>query len=99
MKWEYVDFDEKTTTFPKEAMKKKRIHIVPITNQIMDILLQQKEVVKPCGHVFPGISSDGMLSMTTLNRMFIYIGMKDVTTHDLRATASTHLNEKGYSTE
>lgn len=99
MKWEYVNFEEKTITFPREVMKKKRIHIVPITHQIMEILLEQQQIIKPSGYIFPGVFQDGMLSVTTLNRMLLYVGMKDVTTHDFRATASTYLNEKGYSAE
>ena len=37
-----------------------------------------------------------MLSRTTLNRALTYVNLSAVTTHDLRATASTLLNEKGY---
>ena len=37
-----------------------------------------------------------MLAQSTLNSMLEYIGLKDVTTHDFRATASTLLYEKGY---
>ena len=49
--------------------------------------------------VFPAIfsqKSDGMLAKETLNSMLEYIGLKGVTTHDFRATASTLLYEKGY---
>ena len=37
-----------------------------------------------------------MLAKETLNSMLEYIGLKGVTTHDFRATASTLLYEKGY---
>ena len=49
--------------------------------------------------VFPAIYSkknNGMLAKETLNSMLEYIGLKGVTTHDFRATASTLLYEKGY---
>ncbi|MFX9651402.1 integrase arm-type DNA-binding domain-containing protein [Acinetobacter baumannii] len=96
MKWEYVDFEERTITFPKEMMKKKRIHIVPMPDQVFNILQEQRNIVGNREYVFPAIYQDGMLSATTLNKMLDYIGLSDVTAHDFRATASTLLNEKDY---
>ncbi|MFW1783270.1 tyrosine-type recombinase/integrase [Acinetobacter nosocomialis] len=96
MKWEYVDFEERTITFPKEMMKKKRIHIVPMSDQVFNILQEQRNIVGNREYVFPAIYQDGMLSATTLNKMLDYIGLSDVTAHDFRATASTLLNEKDY---
>lgn len=96
MKWEYVDFEARTITFPKEMMKKKRIHIVPMSDQVFNILQEQGNIVGNREYVFPAIYQDGMLSATTLNKMLDYIGLSDVTAHDFRATASTLLNEKDY---
>lgn len=96
MKWEYVDFEERTITFPKEMMKKKRIHIVPMSDQVFNILQEQRNIVGNREYVFPAIYQDGMLSATTMNKMLDYIGLSDVTAHDFRATASTLLNEKDY---
>lgn len=96
MKWEYVDFEARTITFPKEMMKKKRIHIVPMSDQVFNILQEQRNIVGNREYVFPAIYQDGMLSATTLNKMLDYIGLSDVTAHDFRATASTLLNEKDY---
>ncbi|MDC4791798.1 tyrosine-type recombinase/integrase [Acinetobacter baumannii] len=96
MKWEYVDFEARTITFPKEMMKKKRIHIVPMSDQVFNILQEQRNIVGKREYVFPAIYQDGMLSATTLNKMLDYIGLSDVTAHDFRATASTLLNEKDY---
>jgi len=96
MKWEYVDFEARTITFPKEMMKKKRIHIVPMSDQVFNILQEQRKIVGNREYVFPAIYQDGMLSATTLNKMLDYIGLSDVTAHDFRATASTLLNEKDY---
>lgn len=45
MKWDYVDFEARTITFPKEMMKKKRIHIVPMSDQVFNILQEQRNLV------------------------------------------------------
>lgn len=105
MKWSFVDFEERIITFPisskrnpsERTTKKNRLHIVPFSKQIENILKEQLSVAGGQEFVFPSVYKAGMLSATTLNRMLDYIGLSEVTAHDFRATASTMLNEKGYS--
>lgn len=96
MKWSFVDLEEKIITFPKDMMKKRRIHIVPLSSQAYEIILEQKQSFGQHEFVFPSVYKKGMLSATTLNRMLDYMGLSEVTAHDFRATASTLLNEKDY---
>ncbi|KXZ64810.1 tyrosine-type recombinase/integrase [Acinetobacter venetianus] len=99
MQWSWVDFESRLITFPIEVMKKARIHVLPISDQAYKVLRQQYEISGDSILVFPAIfskKSSGMLSPSTLNSMLEYIGLKDVTTHDFRATASTLLYEKDY---
>lgn len=97
MQWSWVDFDERIINFPKSAMKKNREHILPMSDQVYEIL--QKQYLNSGNHdlVFPAIfKPQEMLGQMTLNRMLEYIGLKNVSAHDFRATASTSLYEKGY---
>ena len=100
MEWSWIDFDEQTITFPKEVMKKNKAHILPLSKQVAMILKIQYEISGNNDLVFPAVykatKSDGMIAKETLNDMLRYIGLKGVTTHDFRATASTLLYEKGY---
>ncbi|WP_338562614.1 tyrosine-type recombinase/integrase [Acinetobacter sp. KS-LM10] len=97
MEWEWVDFDDRVITFPKSAMKKNRVHSLPMSNQVFNILKAQQLNSGDYKLVFPGVyKRHEMLNQMTLNRMLEYIGLKNVTAHDFRATASTLLNEKGY---
>lgn len=104
MQWSYVDFEQKIITFPisskatgqQRTTKKNRIHIVPMSTQVFNILKSQFQVTGLQEYVFASVYKTGMLSSTTLNRMLDFIGLKGVTAHDFRATASTILNEKGY---
>lgn len=97
MEWGWVDFDDRVVNFPKTAMKKSRAHILPMSDQVYEILKNQ---YLNSGHntlVFPAVyKSSGMLNQMTLNRMLEYVGLSEVTAHDFRATASTALNEMGY---
>ena len=77
---------------------------VTVVRQLDDFMIKINEVKEQyeiTGHqdyVFCSMQrSNTMLSATTLNRMLEYIDLKGVTAHDFRATASTVLNEKGYS--
>ena len=78
-------------------LKKNREHILPMSDQVYEIL--QKQYLNSGNHdlVFPAIfKPQEMLGQMTLNRMLEYIGLKNVSAHDFRATASTSLYEKGY---
>jgi len=97
MEWSWVDFDDRVVTFPKEAMKKNRIHVLPMSQQVYDIFQDQFSNTGNQTLVFPSVyKPNQQLSSSTLNRMLDYIGLTDVTAHDFRATASTLLYEKGY---
>lgn len=97
MQWDWVDFDDRVVSFPKEVMKKKRPHILPMSEQVYGVLKKQHLNSGNKQLVFPAIfNTSNMLNQMTLNRMLEYIGLKEVSAHDFRATTSTLLNEIGY---
>ena len=110
LKWDFVNFNEKTITLParsreeiidgKRVMKKNRTHIVPLSEQALNILKSQLEVSGMQELVFPSpFKSNQMLSASTINKAFDYLNMSDITAHDFRATASTVLNEFNYDSD
>ncbi|MCH7391802.1 tyrosine-type recombinase/integrase [Acinetobacter dispersus] len=108
MKWQFVDFENRIVTFPKaskrkvqeRSMKKNRVHIVPMSNQLYDLLQLQFKITGEHEYVFTSPYKWGcMLSASAMNKMLMYVGLDEVTAHDFRATASTLLNEKGYETD
>lgn len=109
-KWEYVDFEKKVWTIPivsrgelqsgKRNMKKNRIHMVPLSNQVIQILKQQHKISGSNELIFPSpYRPANMLDKATLNRALQYMGFSDLTAHDFRATASTALNETGFNAD
>lgn len=105
MEWAHVDFEKKLITLPRATrqtkqeriMKKNRTHIVPMSKQLCDLLLDQRQITGDQTYVFASPQKRNcMISRTTLNRMLEYMGLLGVTAHDFRATASTSLYEKGY---
>lgn len=109
-RWEYVDFDEKVWTIPiasrgdlqkgKRNMKKNRIHLVPLSDQVIAILKKQQRVSGSCDLIFPSpYHPVNMMDKATLNRALKYMGFTDLTGHDFRATSSTALNEIGFKSD
>ncbi len=97
-RWEEVHFERAEWHIPKERMKMKRPHVVPLSRQTLAILESLKPLTGDKEHVFHsqrGKSkhiSNGAVLMA-LRRMG-YQGK--MTGHGFRALASTILNEKGY---
>lgn len=104
---EYIDFEARTWTIPiasksdilngKRNMKKNRIHIVPLSDQVMKILRAQFAAYPDSPYIFPGVNNNSMIAPSTLNQSFRNMGLGHITMHDFRATASTSLNEANYN--
>jgi integrase len=96
--WSELDFDKKLWTIPAERMKKRREHIVPLTEQSIALL----ELMKPIsGHrefVFPGDRNPKThMNESTANMALKRMGFNgQLVSHGLRALASTTLNEQGH---
>ena len=105
MQWSFIDFENRTITFEKQTReqlkkgmrltKKNKTHIVPMSEQVYQLLQRQKKLTGRKTYVFEAVYNGGMMPATTINRALQYI-MQNVTAHDFRATASTLLNELGY---
>lgn len=104
---EYIDFEARTWTIPivtksdllagKRNMKKNRIHIVPLSDQVITILKAQFLAFPDSPYIFPGVKPNTMIAANTLNQSFRNMGLNHITMHDFRATASTDLNEANYN--
>ena len=97
-KWDEIHFDREEWHIPKERMKMRRPHVVPLSRQVLTILKTLHEKTGKKTHVFHSqrgknkhISNTAVLM--ALRRMG-YQGR--MTGHGFRALASTILNEKNY---
>lgn len=100
--WSEFDLVEMVWTIPAEKMKKRRIHLVPITPQVKEILDTLRPLSGAGRFLFPNSRrAHAVMSATTVNRALEHMGYEsgEVTGHDFRATASTMLYEKGYREE
>ena len=98
-RWEYFDLDAAVWRIPAEKMKMRRIHLVPLASQVVDLLRELKTITGGGEWLFPNTRRPrDMMSPTTINRALEGMGYATgkVTGHDFRATASTQLREIGY---
>ncbi len=96
--WAEIDFEAKLWTIPPERMKKKRQHVVPLTNQALAILELMKPISAHREYVFPGDRKPSDPSNPqTANKALARMGFKGrLVAHGMRSTASTTLNEHGF---
>jgi len=100
-RWADIDFEKKIWTIPAERMKKRRVHIVPLTDQALALL----EAIKPySGHreyVFPADRNPRThCNSQTANMALKRMGFEGrLVSHGMRSMASTILNEHGWDPE
>lgn len=100
-RWNEIDFDKQLWTIPAERMKKKKEHIVPLTEQCMALL----EIMKPISghreHVFPADRDPRThINSSTANVALKRMGYGgELVSHGFRALASTILNEQGFDVD
>ena len=100
-RWADIDIGKKIWTIPAERMKKRRTHIIPLTEQALGLL----EAIKPLSghreHVFPADHNPRThCNSQTANMALKRMGFEGrLVSHGMRSMASTILNEHGWDPE
>lgn len=97
--WAEFDLDNDLWQIPKERMKMRRPHLVPLSQQVKSHLLELKEITGWGKYVFPGRNDARKpMSEASINQVIKRIGFAGkVTGHGFRHTMSTVLHEKGFN--
>ncbi|MCY1369130.1 Prophage integrase IntA [compost metagenome] len=97
--WAEFDLDAATWIIPKERMKARRPHVVPLPRQAVAILRSLGEISGSYPLLFPGQqSSDRPMSENTINKALRLMGYEGRQTgHGFRHLLSTELNGRGYN--
>jgi integrase len=99
--WSEFDLNDATWTIPKERMKARRSHVVPLPHQAVAILRQLEEITGEYPLVFPGHNnSDRPMSDNTINKALRLMGYEGRQTgHGFRHLLSTELNGRSYNSD
>lgn len=96
-RWGEFNMDKREWRIPAERMKMKTEHIVPLSDQAMNLIQELRAFGLHNDIVFPSLSRPNQnISDMTLNSALSRMGYKDkVTAHGFRSTFSTWANEAG----
>ena len=97
--WGEIEFQAAVWTIPKERMKMKREHKIPLSAWSLELLHELHAITGQGTQLFPSRTKiGGYISENTLNKIIERIGFKELTTlHGFRSLASSTLNEKGFN--
>lgn len=99
VKWDQIDFKNKEWNIPAENMKGRKgyekAHIVPLSNQSIEILEKAKEYACGSDYVFYSrVNIHEPMSKETVNNALKRIGYKDrLTAHGIRSLFSSTAND------
>lgn len=97
LRWDCLDWEAAMWTIPGENAENGKVHCVPLSPLALDLLRQAKELAAGSPWVFPGPRNDGAAPMGdtaadhAMRRALPALGLTDVTPHDLRRTAASHM--------
>lgn len=97
--WTEIDLDKAEWRIPAERMKMRDPHIVPLSRQAVSVLREMKPLSHNSKFVFPNQHKpSGQMSENTILYALYRMGYHSrATGHGFRSTASTVLNESGFS--
>ena len=97
-RWDEIDIENQLWHIPAERMKKKKAHIVPLTEQTLAILEAIRPLTGHFDHVFHSARTKSKhLNESTVNTVLKRHGYKNrLVAHGMRALASTTLNEASF---
>lgn len=97
--WEDIDFEKQLWEIPAEVMKMKRPHIVPMSDQVVDLFKSLKPITGQYPLVFIGRNDRTKpISKESVNQVIELLGYKGrLTGHGFRHTMSTILHEEGFN--
>lgn len=100
MRWQDIDLETGWWTIPAEVAKNKMAHRVPLSQMALNIIQEQKKAAATSEYVFPSKKkSTGHVRyfQKSFSKVRSCSGLEDVTMHDLRRTAASHMTGMGVS--
>ena len=100
--WDEIDFEGRQIRVNARKMKMKRVHIVPMSEQVYNELRDLYLIDVGSKYVFPSPrSTKRHITPESLRAGLRRLGFtnEDITTHGFRHLASTQLNELGFNSD
>ena len=97
-RWDELNLDKRVWVIPPERMKRRRQHVVPLTDEVLNILGAVRPISGHREFIFPSDRNPRQAaSSATVNMALRRMGFKGkLVSHGFRSLASTALNEQGF---
>lgn len=104
LEWTEINLDTREIRISPEKMKMRRLHVVPLSEQVVKILQELYLITGRGRYVFPSIrtpDSSRPMSENTINAALRRLGFSgdEMTAHGFRSMASTILHEQGWPSD
>ncbi|WP_241603934.1 tyrosine-type recombinase/integrase [Rosenbergiella nectarea] len=101
MRWSNIDFESRMITIDAEFMKGRKVHFVPMSEQVYQLLKNLQPITESTGLVFPGRNdSSKPISEGAVLQVIKRIGYEGIASgHGFRHQFSTILHDNGWPTE
>jgi len=100
--WSEIDLDAAQWRIPASKMKMKRMHLVPLSKQVVAILRDLQPLTGRGKYLFPSVRSTARpMSENTVNAALRRMDFEksEICGHGFRAMASTILHEQGWNSD
>lgn len=100
--WSEIDIEAAQWRIPAEKMKMGRLHLVPLSRQVVAILRDLQPLTGRGKYLFPSVrSATRPMSENTINAALRRMGFEkgEICGHGFRSMASTILHEQGWNTD
>jgi integrase len=98
--WKCIDFGSNTITVEAVYSKNKKTHIIPMSANLRQLLLEAKLRCGGSESVFPeALEVTSCAISIRFSKLCKRLGIEDLRFHDLRHTCGTRLAEKGHGIE
>jgi len=100
--WSEIDLEAAQWRIPAKKMKMKRMHLVPLSRQVVAVLRELQPLTGRGKYLFPSVRSpDRPMSENTVNAALRRMGFEkgEICGHGFRAMASTILHEQGWQSD
>ncbi len=96
-RWAEIDFATKCWTVPAERMKRRKAHVVPLSDRVLAIFAEMRRLrddPADTDFVFPGRFADKPISDNSIDRLRVRLTDGRATTHGFRAAFRTWAAER-----
>jgi integrase len=93
LSWDEIDLDQRLILIPKERMKTRKSHQVPIVDAIYDVLSEARDMFGDAGFVFPGMTKGSPCHPRALENLLHKQLDVPVSAHGFRSTLRDWLGD------